>query len=449
MEETGRMQREQELAAAVVRASAEAKKRESSPAAWHAWALSLHELAQQQQSRSRRLTPSGDPSQPSAYRSPEELLRDASSKYTTAFSLADNPSTSYRLLYNHGVALSDLARTVHSPNERASASQQAAELYRRAAESADSFATSATSSSSPQAATVYATSLNNRGLSFQQAACDHPSSLSLIEQINHLKLAAASFRDAVRSDTSFHRACYNLGTVWHSFASVIADIPSDSAERDQSSELAANEAASIAAAFPSTTRASALDNAIQNCRSLSAAYIALACAINTASKPAVYTRSLKLVHRYLANEYLYRANALAQLAVGESHLELLTWAHRSHGSVENEWRDVCVCVSPQQLEIYLIEHQDYLQEESNDLLVAQVDVADIECSENVGDVSLPMNFGVWISLTSGHSLCLCTHSVVAMDALATVLLLTSSVRCNGNSHALSGFIDGSALTDEH
>jgi hypothetical protein len=36
-----------------------------------------------------------------------------------------------------------------------------------------------------------------------------------------------------------------------------------------------------------------------------------------------------------------------------------------------------------------------------------------------------------------------------MDALATVLLLTSSVRCNGNSHALSGFIDGSALTDEH
>ncbi|WIA29190.1 hypothetical protein OEZ86_011701 [Tetradesmus obliquus] len=126
------------------------------------------------------------------------MLRQACSRYEAALAL--KPS-SHAALYNWGVALSDLARCVKQslPAEAVAALHLASQKY---AESLQLHPRN------PQA-------LNNWGLVLQELSSDARD-----WDERHALVAAAmdKFRLALRSRPDFDRGCYNLGTVFYTFA---------------------------------------------------------------------------------------------------------------------------------------------------------------------------------------------------------------------------------------
>eukprot|EP00882_Tetradesmus_deserticola_P029949 GHRQ01033586.1.p1 GENE.GHRQ01033586.1~~GHRQ01033586.1.p1 ORF type:complete len:292 (+),score=102.29 GHRQ01033586.1:299-1174(+) len=126
------------------------------------------------------------------------MLRQACSRYEAALLL--KPS-SHAALYNWGVALSDLARSVKpsSPAEAVAALHLASQKY---AESLQLHPRN------PQA-------LNNWGLVLQELSAD---ARDWAERHALVRSAMDKFRLALRSRPDFDRGCYNLGTVFYTFA---------------------------------------------------------------------------------------------------------------------------------------------------------------------------------------------------------------------------------------
>lgn len=465
------MEREQAMAAEVVRA-ANAVRMYNDAASYHAYALALHEhaadgLIEPSSSRSK-LSPA--PSS-SSYKSCVELLRDARAQYDAALArLSTASSSAFRVLYNAAVCLSDLARATDEPSERSECLRAAAEQYRLAAEAADVHAASASAPSvcsnsgtpaSQQAPSVYSKALNNRGLSFQQAVSEDVPSYARFsphEQLAQLHAAAACFRDAVRSDPLFHRAAYNLGTVCFSIAEVHRMYGHTMLEN--SCEMHPTKIENRCHR-PSTDLGSGrMHRSVRNnmltfdspqsspadaYRSLSAAFVALACA-TAPSADGVYKRSLQLVWNYLPAEHcLYKGLGLAEF-VQES---TLSWSHLSHGSALNTWSEVYVTVTPHNLRVCSIPSKEMYwlvsqnQGSENWFSEEAVDLASIESAESIGDASLPTKFAVLLNCTDGSSLYLCTNSAMAMDALSTIVLISSTLRKNGGSCNLRSLLEDS------
>ena len=155
--------------------------------ALYGWALVLQEQAERAEAAgvdvSRRL----------AY------LADACDKYARA--RAARPRF-HAALYNHGIALGDRARATADPAAARALWLEACEKYRAAVECDAS-----------RAGAVQA--LNNWGLASRQIAALSPTA----EEKNARLLASVGlFREALRRDPTFHRAAYNLGTVFYALS---------------------------------------------------------------------------------------------------------------------------------------------------------------------------------------------------------------------------------------
>ena len=135
--------------------------------------------------------------------SPEQaaFLREACARYEAA--LAARPG-SHQALYNWGVALSDLARALKpsAPAEAGACLRLASQKYALSLAAAPG---------NPQA-------LNNWGLVLQELSADAPDWRARDALVRH---AASKFRLAIRGRPDFDRGCYNLGTVFYTFACAV------------------------------------------------------------------------------------------------------------------------------------------------------------------------------------------------------------------------------------
>jgi hypothetical protein len=195
---------------------------------------------------------------PAASSEQAAMLRQACSRYESALSLKSN---SHAALYNWGVALSDLARAVkqsdpaHSVASLHLASQkyaQSLQLHPR----------------NPQA-------LNNWGLVLQELSSD----ARVWSERDALVIAAMDkFRLALRSRPDFDRGCYNLGTVFYTFAMALQSEPDSSLSK------------------------SARDVLVRTLLAVAAQYICLAHALQPSKD--IYRKSLSVVRQMLPLPFL-------------------------------------------------------------------------------------------------------------------------------------------------
>ncbi|CAL8468113.1 g7652 [Coccomyxa elongata] len=197
------------------------------------------------------------------------LLQQACERYEAAWKLRQS---SHSALYNWGVALSDMSRAVKT------ADRSRAHDFLAAA--ADKYATSLRwNPNNPQA-------LNNWGLVLQELSTMRAEA----ERDRLVRQSVAKFRAAIRLRPEFDRACYNLGTVYYSHAFALQTaaqaVLSSQLTKDPEREAAErSEEAAVAQTFR-----------------LAAQYIALSFALQPGRD--VYARSLKVVRPLLPGGHL-------------------------------------------------------------------------------------------------------------------------------------------------
>ena len=242
--------------------------------ALYGWALVLQEQAERAEAAgvdvSRRL----------AY------LADACDKYARA--RAARPRF-HAALYNHGIALGDRARATADPAAARALWLEACEKYRAAVECDAS-----------RAGAVQA--LNNWGLASRQIAALSPTA----EEKNARLLASVGlFREALRRDPTFHRAAYNLGTVFYAL-SELAQRRARAVDDASTVEDAAAANAAVAAASGRGPRAVAVS--AEELQTAAAMYI---CCARAAAPEPVYASSLRLVRHTLPLPALAAGSLLA------------------------------------------------------------------------------------------------------------------------------------------
>lgn len=344
--------------------------------ALHNWGLALQEQADQVGTgKESKLTASAEGE--ARFESREELLKDACDKYQRAHELRPG---NFRVLYNWGVALSDLARMQTSDTEVERLQSSASERYKNAAMAADSAA--ATADNPSVASSVYSQALNNRGLAFQNVASKRRSNPS--EAQSQLSLASSCFRDAIRPNPTFHRAVYNLGTALHSWA-----------------DLGGDDARVL--------------------RSASAACVALASALCPSVD--VYRRSLALVQRHLPPSAEDGEPVLFSVWMLKEPAQPLDRAFR------HLWRECCAQVRCEEVRVIRPAGSD-----------ESIPMNELSSVEPVADSSLPCACGIWLSRGSYDSLFLCAKDSVAMDAFANIAHVSKAVHSLGLSSSLHSLI---------
>ena len=304
----------------------------------YAWGLTLQERAecaeetaaaapQQQQRQQQRggTDAAGHARHHGSRATRDAYLRAACDAYAKAVSLHPRFPAA---LYNHGIALGDLARAAQGADAEAATSlwKSACVQYARAVVAAESACEERhhgsgddvgrrsilreTRGDAPRvnrsinrgAPTDTVRALNNWGLAEQRLAglaSNAPTRLA------RLTRAASRFREALRRDPSFHRAAYNLGTVMYALAELAARRARKlEAARGSPEEVEALEALARGATGHGSNQAIAgatAPAAAAECRAAAAAHICLAAAgaeDDDASRDA-YRASLALVRRAL------------------------------------------------------------------------------------------------------------------------------------------------------
>eukprot|EP00878_Enallax_costatus_P020836 GHUV01022040.1.p1 GENE.GHUV01022040.1~~GHUV01022040.1.p1 ORF type:complete len:347 (+),score=111.87 GHUV01022040.1:674-1714(+) len=186
------------------------------------------------------------------------MLRQACSRYEAAVALKPN---SHAALYNWGVALSDLARAVKQsdPAEAVGALHLASQKYAQSLQ---------LHPRNPQA-------LNNWGLVLQELSSD---ARDWSERDALVRAAMEKFRLALRSRPDFDRGCYNLGTVFYTFAMALQGATDTSQSK------------------------SARDLSVRTLMAVAAQYICLAHALQPSKD--IYRKSLSVVRQMLPLPFL-------------------------------------------------------------------------------------------------------------------------------------------------
>ena len=324
----------------------------------YAWGLTLQERAecaeetaaaapqqQQQQQQQRGGTDAAGHARHHGSRATRDAyLRAACDAYAKAVSLHPRFPAA---LYNHGIALGDLARAAQGADAEAATSlwKSACVQYARAVVAAESaceerahhgssddvvrrrrsIVAETTRGDAPPrlinrggASPDTVRALNNWGLAEQRLAglaSNAPARLA------RLTRAASRFREALRRDPSFHRAAYNLGTVMYALAELAARRARKlEAARGSPEEVEALEALARGATGHGSNQAIAgatAPAAAAECRAAAAAHICLAAAgaDDDASRDA-YRASLALVRRALPSARDSRSDPPADVTPG-------------------------------------------------------------------------------------------------------------------------------------
>ncbi|KAK9901717.1 hypothetical protein WJX75_009968 [Coccomyxa subellipsoidea] len=280
------------------------------------------------------------------------LLAQACERYEAAWRLRQS---SHSALYNWGVALSDMSRAVKAADRG-----HAHDLLLSAA---DKYAMSLRwNPNNPQA-------LNNWGLVLQELSTMRADA----ERGRLVAQSVAKFRAAIRLRPEFDRACYNLGTVYYSHAFALQT----AAQAALSSQLTKDPEREAAERDE--------EEAVARTFRLAAQYIALSFALQSGRE--VYARSLKVVRPLLLGGYL-RAGFLT--AVDPS----------TDRSCAERW-DRCY---------FVVDHNGFRTEEvpeedasdfaHNEMPPFQqrIDLADVADVKLCLDPSLPEGHAFWVAL---------------------------------------------------
>ena len=306
----------------------------------YAWGLTLQERAecaeetaaaapqqqQQQQQQQRGGTDAAGHARHHGSRATRDAyLRAACDAYAKAISLHPRFPAA---LYNHGIALGDLARAAQGADAEAATSlwKSACAQYARAVVAAESAceerhhghrgsgddarsivpkasASASARGDAPRVVRVASPTdtvraLNNWGLAEQRLA---GLASSAPGRLARLTRAASRFREALRRDPGFHRAAYNLGTVMYALAELAARRARKlEAARGSPEEVETLEALARGLSDQGFIAGATAPAAAAECRAAAAAHICLAAAgaDDDASRDA-YRASFALVRRAL------------------------------------------------------------------------------------------------------------------------------------------------------
>ena len=394
--------------------------------ALYGWALVLQEQAERAEAAgvdvSRRL----------AY------LADACDKYARA--RAARPRF-HAALYNHGIALGDRARATADPAAARALWLEACEKYRAAVECDAS-----------RAGAVQA--LNNWGLASRQIAALSPTA----EEKNARLLASVGlFREALRRDPTFHRAAYNLGTIFYALS-----------ERAQRRARAVDDASTVEDAAAANAAVAVSAEELQT-----AAAMYICCARAAAPEP-VYASSLRLVRHTLPLPALAAGSLLAsppRLAVATRGCWTRRWFVLDHeafwtgeawpeggGPVDGgamgamgTWAEVPrPRATRTQLDAPETRGGDVgegVERESTPVARANaaeggapwgvhVRVDQIVSVQPCADVSLPRGFGLHVGLDSGRGVFLVADSEAARETWVDALWLARTLAAGRRAEAL-------------
>ncbi|GBF89166.1 hypothetical protein Rsub_01883 [Raphidocelis subcapitata] len=302
--------------------------------------------------------------------SPDQIafLRQACERYEAALSLRPQ---SHQALYNWGVALSDLARALKpsAPSEALACLHLASQKYAASLHIAPG---------NPQA-------LNNWGLVLQELSADARDWRTRDALVRH---AMDKFRLAIRARPDFDRGCYNLGTVFYTFACAMQS------EQGQPKDAPARAGRDAAARALFGTAAQ---------------YIALAAALQPAKD--IYRKSLAVVRQMLPLPFLragYLSAPLPRGLGGLGEVYRREWFVLDHHSLraanhmESTLSAASQGVPPQQ-------QQQQQQQRAKAAAAAAaaaeedplvLELSDIVAVRRCNDPSLPEGEAFWVGLSS-------------------------------------------------
>lgn len=301
------------------------------------------------------------------------LLKEACQNYEIAWSLRNN---SHACAYNWGVALSDLAK-----HHRLLGNLQEAET--EMLDAAHQYAVSLKwNPNNPQA-------LNNWGLLLQDLAATQPKSAELFGVVERDYLMAASimkFRQAIRLRPEFDRACYNLGTVLYSYATELQSEVELS--RDTSIDASSSGQAPLGGQHH---RQGAMEKAkayVDMTFQLAAQYITLAQALQPAKE--VYRKSMQVLRHMLPLPAL-RSGYLRVPAPDFGNWD----PTKSRWTVYEKWHKYLFVLDGSGLRSVAGTHQQPGEEARVNILAS-----DMRGAKTADDPSLKHGAALWLQLTN-------------------------------------------------
>jgi hypothetical protein len=377
-----------------------------------------------------------------------DLLQRACEVYSTAAVLKPNQPS---LLYNWGVALSDIARIIlpQDPQEAAACLLAAAGKYEGASKQD----------------TKNAQALNNWALVLQDLAPLRPEA----ERPGLLRASVARFRRAIRNQPDFDRAIYNLGTVLYSQACIMQEELMQGSSNN-SSGSGGNVSATTTTttttgggggqspnAAPTTTSITTANNnnnnnkqssssllqkyktpqaaekAVRNAFAHAGQYIALAYSLRP-DRP-VYGESLSAIQRLLPLPYVRCGPLLHPITTDDDGIGEV-WVKSWFAIDAKGFRKVRPPVGEQQ-QGGRGEHQQQQQQQHNQILLSFDDITDAQVC---ADPSLPSGYALWIGTTTTSNSK--NININSMMMIGGVLLVAES------SEEAQGWVDAVRLIKE-
>lgn len=291
------------------------------------------------------------------------FLQQACQLYQSALNIQPN---AHAALYNWGVALSDLARALkpHSAVEARACLQLASQKY------AESLALCP---NNPRA-------LNNWGLVLQELSADVKDGADRDALVAH---ALHKFRLAVRCAPDFDRGCYNLGTVFYTYACTLQ------------TEMAAHVKGAPGVGDNMAPRSrSEWDASVRRLFSIAALYICLSYALQPTKD--IYRKGVSVVRNMLPLPFLRAGHLTAPRASSLAHVEEAwrrDWFVLDHASLRS--------ASPMESSLSTIGHsrvrRSNAEDEGEPLVVPLTELLAVRC---VSDPSLPEGAAFWVCTTS-------------------------------------------------
>jgi len=306
---------------------------------------------------------------------------------------------SHTALYNWGVALSDLARALRplNPHEATACLHLASQKYAASLQF---------SPKNPQA-------LNNWGLVLQELSAD---AKDWWERDTLVRQAMSKFRLALRARPDFDRGCYNLGTVFYTFALALQSEPG------QLKDAASRRAR---------------ESRIRDLLGVAAQYICLAHALQPSKD--IYRKSLGVVRQMLPLPFLRAGYLTAPLQrtlmqVNESYRrDWFVLDHVSLRAASNMESTLSAASSGLLSTQRGFPHSSQPEEEP--LVVTLGDILDVR---RCADPSLPPGGAIWISLQSSPmGLYLVAEDGDSADAWVDALILANHMVLSRSHEALA------------
>lgn len=333
------------------------------------------------------------------------FLRQACQSYESALALKPR---SHQALYNWGVALSDLARALRpsAPGEAGACLRAASQKYA---------ASLRLSPGNPQA-------LNNWGLVLQELSADARDWRSRDALVRH---AMAKFRLAIRARPDFDRGCYNLGTVFYTFACAV-----------QSEQGQPRDAPSRAGR----------DAAARALFATAAQYIALAAALQPGKE--IYRKSLSVVRQMLPLPFLragYLSAPLRRSLGGLGEVYRREWFVLDHASLRaaSHMESTLSAASAGVLAQQQQQQQQRGAKAAAAAAAAEEDplvleLSDVITARRCSDPSLPEGEALWVCLASRPmGVYLVADSADAADAWVDALVLAQHLVSTRSNEALA------------